>query len=152
RKVLRASRRDDIHVAFQHFDYDVRLREEFQVRHIETAWQPEFTYRGSGNDEAPSILQEGYELRELLQLLLRQADLVRLAVLFLINLFTWFHYGTVNSPAPVDSGLSRLVQRHTAHRCHGCQVQRGVCLRYQPHHPFSNIVCKNRGRNRGMFR
>ena len=108
----------------------MRLREEFQVRHIETARQPEFTCRGSGNGEAPSILQEGHELRELLQLLFRQADLVRLAVLFLINLFAWLHYGTVNSPAPVDSGLSRLVQQHSAHRRHGRQVQGGICLRY----------------------
>lgn len=95
-----------------------------------------------------SVLQEGHELRELLQLLLRQAEHVRWSVLFLVDLFARLHYGTVHGPAPVDGGLSRLVQRHSTHRCHGRQVQGGVRLRYQPHHPFSNIVCKNRGRNR----
>jgi len=84
--------------------------------------------------EDPSILQKGHELRELLQLLLRQTDLVRLTVLLLVDLwFAWLHYGTVNGPASLDGGQSRLVQRHSAHCCHGRQVQGGVRLRYQPH-------------------
>lgn len=73
-------------------------------------------------DEDPSIFQEGHKLCEFLQLLLRQTDFVRLIVLFLVDLFAWLHYSTVDGPAPVNSGLSRLVQRHPAHRRHGRQV------------------------------
>lgn len=98
-----------------------------------------------GIDEDPSIFQEGDKLCELLQLLLRQTDLVRLTVLFLVDLFARLHYGTVDAPASVNGGLSGFVGRHSAHRRHSRQVQRGVRFRYQPHHLFSNVVCKNRG-------
>lgn len=97
--------------------------------------------RGRG---VPSVLQEGHELRELLQLLLGQADPVRLLVLLLVDLLARLHDGAVDGPAPVDGGLPRLVRRHAAHRRHGRQVQRGVRPRYQPHHPLPNVVCKNR--------